>query len=119
MAETSAAYCSSVAEEGVYRWTRNPMYVGFVTIAAGAAVASGLPLARLGPGVLTAYLDRVEIPTDETALRARFGAPFESYARTGEPLVGSPQVHSHRRRLMFRCSSTRLSQLTRCRGAAR
>lgn len=86
---------TALVAEGVYRWTRNPMYVGFVTIAAGAAVALGSPLALLGPGVLTVYLDRVQIPAEEMALRARFGAPFESYARTVNRWVGRRRYGSH------------------------
>jgi protein-S-isoprenylcysteine O-methyltransferase Ste14 len=79
---------TALVDEGVYRWTRNPMYVGFVGVAAGAAALLGSPLALLGPGLLAAYLDRVQIPAEERALRARFGAPFESYARTVRRWVG-------------------------------
>ena len=64
------------------------MCLGFVSVAAGAAVALGSPLALLGPALLAVYLDRVQIPAEERALRARFGAPFESYLRTVRRWLG-------------------------------
>jgi protein-S-isoprenylcysteine O-methyltransferase Ste14 len=65
---------------GVYAWTRNPMYLGFVAAAAGAAAWLGSPLALLGPLALAAYLDRVQIPAEERALRAHFGEDYAAYA---------------------------------------
>ena len=73
---------SALVADGVYRWTRNPMYVGFAGMALGAAAGLGSPLALVGPGVLIAYLDRVQIPAEERALRARFGPSFDAYGRT-------------------------------------
>jgi protein-S-isoprenylcysteine O-methyltransferase Ste14 len=56
------------------------MYVGLVAIAGGAAARSGSVLAAAGPALLAAYLDRVQIPAEERALRDRFGAAFDAYA---------------------------------------
>ena len=72
---------AALVAEGVYRWSRNPMYVGLVAVSAGAAVASGSALAAAGPALLAGYLDRVQIPVEERALRARFGAAFDAYSR--------------------------------------
>ena len=72
---------AALVGEGVYRWSRNPMYVGLVAVASGAAVGSGSALASAGPALLAAYLDRVQIPAEERALRARFGEAFDAYAR--------------------------------------
>lgn len=79
---------TSLVAEGVYRWTRNPMYVGFVSAASGAAAVFGSALALLGPGLLAVYLDRVQIPAEEQALRKRFGASFDSYDRTVRRWIG-------------------------------
>lgn len=73
---------SALVADGVYRMTRNPMYVGFAGIALGAAAILGSPLALVGPGLLVAYLDRVQIPVEERALRARFGGSFDAYVQT-------------------------------------
>lgn len=79
---------TALVADGVYRWTRNPMYLGFTSVATGAAAALGSPLALLGPGLLALYLDRVQIPAEEQALLARFGASFESYGRTVRRWIG-------------------------------
>lgn len=79
---------TTLVAEGVYGWTRNPMSVGFVGIAAGSVVVLGSPLALLGPVLLAVYLDRVQIPAEEAALRACFGAHFEVYSRTVERWFG-------------------------------
>ena len=44
-------------------------------------VALGSALALAAPALLAAYLDRVQIPAEERALRARFGADFDAYTR--------------------------------------
>ncbi len=79
---------SALVADGIYRWTRNPMYAGFVAVALGAAAALGSVLALAGPGLLAAYLDRRQIPAEERALRARFGAAFDAYADTVRRWVG-------------------------------
>jgi protein-S-isoprenylcysteine O-methyltransferase Ste14 len=72
---------STLVDGGVYAWTRNPMYVGLVAVAAGWAVAHGSVRAAAGPAVLLAYLDRVQIAAEERALRDRFGPAYDVYAR--------------------------------------
>lgn len=72
---------SVLVADGVFGRTRNPMYVGLVAVAAGAALATGSALAAAGPALLAAYLDRVQIPAEERALGARFGAAYDAYAR--------------------------------------
>lgn len=71
---------SALVTDGVYHWTRNPMYLGFVCAAVGAAVALGSLFALAGPGVFAVYLHRVQIPAEERALEERFGASFKLYA---------------------------------------
>jgi protein-S-isoprenylcysteine O-methyltransferase Ste14 len=64
---------------GVYRWTRNPMYLGFVLFVLGLAVA----LQSLVGFALTAFtavfLQRFQIKPEERALSRRFGAAFDVY----------------------------------------
>jgi protein-S-isoprenylcysteine O-methyltransferase Ste14 len=72
---------STLVAGGVYGWTRNPMYLGFVAAGAGVAVALGSPRALAGPLALALYLDRAQIPAEERALAARFGAAYAAYAR--------------------------------------
>lgn len=71
---------ATLVADGPYRWTRNPMYVGMVAVAVGAAAWLGSPLSLAGPALVFAWLDRVQIPAEERALRARFGDGFARYS---------------------------------------
>lgn len=72
---------SSLVTGGVYRVTRNPMYVGFVAIVLGLAVQVGNLVALVWPIAFAWYLDRFQVRPEERLLRARFGAEFEAFAR--------------------------------------
>jgi protein-S-isoprenylcysteine O-methyltransferase Ste14 len=73
--EKSAALVSS----GVYRITRNPMYVGMAFILLAWAVFLASPWALVGPLVFAAYITRFQIRPEERVLAARFGAEFARY----------------------------------------
>ena len=70
---------SSLVVSGVYRWTRNPMYLGFLLILLGWAVFLSNALAFfLLPG-FAFYMNRFQIRPEERALATRFGSEFASY----------------------------------------
>jgi protein-S-isoprenylcysteine O-methyltransferase Ste14 len=66
---------------GIFRWSRNPMYVGLTVALLGwAAFLSALwPL--LGPVIFVLYIDRFQIRPEERVLAERFGAEYADYAR--------------------------------------
>jgi len=70
---------SSVVCSGIYRVSRNPMYLGFLLALAGWAVY----LSNAGAAVLLlgfiAYMTQFQIKPEERALRAKFGSEFEQY----------------------------------------
>lgn len=72
---------AAMVTSGVYRFTRNPMYLGmFWLLAAWAAW-----LGRLAPflvvlPVFVLYMNRFQIRPEERALEQRFGAAFREYA---------------------------------------
>lgn len=70
---------STLVANGIYRLTRNPMYVGVAIATVGWAVLLGHILAPLGVVALVLWLDRYQIPAEERALHALFGAQFERY----------------------------------------
>lgn len=72
---------SRVVRTGIYRRTRNPMYLGFTAALLGWAVGLGHPAALLLVPVFPLYLTRFQIQPEERALAAKFGADFESYLR--------------------------------------
>jgi len=66
---------------GIYRWTRNPMYLAMLLLLIGwACIVSNWAALAMLP-LFVAYLNRYQIGPEERALQARFGAEFESYRR--------------------------------------
>jgi protein-S-isoprenylcysteine O-methyltransferase Ste14 len=67
---------------GIFRWSRNPMYVGLSLIAVGCALACGAVSSVLLAALFVVITDRVYIRFEEGMLRATFGDAFERYERT-------------------------------------
>jgi len=73
---------SALVIRGVYKWTRNPMYLGMALVLLGWAIyLSSLAAAAVLP-VFVAYLNRFQIAPEERALQARFGDEFARYRNT-------------------------------------
>lgn len=70
---------SALVTEGVNAVSRNPMYVGMALLLAGHAVLRGRR-AWLPVAAFVFWMDRVQIPAEESVLRKTFGAQFEAYA---------------------------------------
>ncbi|MFN7553410.1 MAG: methyltransferase family protein [Pseudomonadota bacterium] len=70
---------TALVEGGVYRWTRNPMYLGMALVLLGFALwwASVPGLALVGG--FCAYLTRFQILPEERVLRGLFGEPYAGY----------------------------------------
>ena len=64
---------------GIYRITRNPMYVGMLLLLLAWAVALAAPWALLGPAVFVGWITQLQIAPEERALEAAFGAPYAAY----------------------------------------
>ena len=71
-----------VVSTGIYRFTRNPMYLGFALVLAGLATylsnAASLPMLPLFVG----YMTKFQIKPEERVLVEIFGAPFREYMAT-------------------------------------
>jgi protein-S-isoprenylcysteine O-methyltransferase Ste14 len=72
---------SSLVTTGVYRFTRNPMYVGMGLVLLAWAVFLAAPLALLGPIVFVVYIDRFQVKPEERALAKIFGVAYADYRR--------------------------------------
>jgi protein-S-isoprenylcysteine O-methyltransferase Ste14 len=70
---------SALVTSGIYRFSRNPMYVGLVgLLLAWAAYLQALwPLA--GPILFVFYINRFQIEPEERLLAQRFGEEYKSY----------------------------------------
>jgi protein-S-isoprenylcysteine O-methyltransferase Ste14 len=67
---------------GLYRWTRNPMYLGFAVLLIGLAILLGTLVPFLGPIAFVIAADRWYIPFEEKALQRKFGEQYEAYRQT-------------------------------------
>nr|WP_295082482.1 isoprenylcysteine carboxylmethyltransferase family protein [uncultured Roseateles sp.] len=70
------AHSSAVVSSGIYRFSRNPMYLGFGLGLAAWVIALGNAAAALLIPVYVAYMVRFQIRPEEAALQAKFGEPF-------------------------------------------
>ncbi|MEJ8840217.1 methyltransferase family protein [Ramlibacter sp. AN1133] len=71
---------SALVTAGVYRVTRNPMYVGMGLLLTAWAVNLSTPWPFLGPVAFVLYMNRFQIAAEERALQARFGDEWSAYA---------------------------------------
>lgn len=71
---------STLVTGGVYRVTRNPMYVGLCCLLLAWAAYLGALLPLAGPLAFVAYITRFQIRPEERVLVRRFGAQFSEYA---------------------------------------
>jgi protein-S-isoprenylcysteine O-methyltransferase Ste14 len=70
---------AALVEAGPFRFSRNPIYLGFLLAAAGFALIWGTLWGWLGVAVLHGVLDRLVIAKEEAYLATRFGAAYEAY----------------------------------------
>ncbi|MFL6623583.1 MAG: methyltransferase family protein [Sulfurifustis sp.] len=67
---------------GIYRITRNPMYLGLALVLVGWGIFLSNVLSLLGVVVFLGYLNRFQIVPEERALEARFGEAYRQYKQT-------------------------------------
>lgn len=70
---------STLVTSGIYRLTRNPMYVGLALVTIGWAVFLCSVWAFLGPIVFVLYINRFQILPEERVLSAKFGEAYTQY----------------------------------------
>ncbi len=74
-----ANLASLLVVRGVYRYTRNPMYLGFLLTLLAWAVFLANPLAVLWVVVFVLFITRFQIIPEERVLATLFGAEYEAY----------------------------------------
>ena len=70
---------STVVSNGIYRYSRNPMYLGFLLALAAWAVYLSSVVAALFLPAFVAYMNRFQIQPEERMLLAKFGPAFSQY----------------------------------------
>lgn len=70
---------TSLVKSGVYRITRNPMYVGLSCVLLAWAVFLSSAWGLLGPVAFVLYIGRFQIAPEERALTKLFGRAYADY----------------------------------------
>lgn len=71
---------SSLVTGGVYRFTRNPMYLGLLLILIAFALRLGNLLSVLLVALFVLYMNRFQIRPEERWMREKFGKTYREYA---------------------------------------
>lgn len=78
---TDPGKSSALVTHGIYRLTRNPMYLGFLLLLLAWCVELANLLALAGPVAFQLYMNRFQIEPEERMLEERFGADYVDYRR--------------------------------------
>ena len=71
---------TALVTSGMFRWSRNPMYLGFLLILIGWGVVLNNAAAIVAALTFIPYMNRWQIAPEERVLRSNFGEAFEAYA---------------------------------------
>ncbi len=70
---------SSIVTTGIFRYTRNPMYVGIALVLLGLFLAFGGFSAAIGLPAFVWYITRFQITPEERILETKFGSEYSAY----------------------------------------
>lgn len=73
------ADASTLVTSGIYRLTRNPMYLGVLLILIAWGLTLGNLLALICAFIFVPYINRYQILPEEQLLEDKFGAVFTAY----------------------------------------
>ncbi|MEZ5565745.1 MAG: isoprenylcysteine carboxylmethyltransferase family protein [Gammaproteobacteria bacterium] len=68
-----------LVSSGIYRFTRNPMYLGLLFILLAWSIFLAAPWVLLGPFAFVLFIGRFQIRPEEAALSRLFGADYADY----------------------------------------
>jgi len=76
---TKPQEASSLVTTGIYRVTRNPMYLGLSLVLLAWTVFLSSAWALLGVAAFVLYINRLQIAPEERALSQLFGSEYTAY----------------------------------------
>lgn len=72
---------SALVSSGIYRYTRNPMYLGMALVMIGGIIRVGNPVGISGVLFFVWYITQFQIKPEEQALEEIFKEEFQSYCK--------------------------------------
>jgi protein-S-isoprenylcysteine O-methyltransferase Ste14 len=70
---------TALVAEGVFNFSRNPMYLGMVLILAGVALLAGSATSWIPVVIFAVLIDQLFIAPEELMLEEKFGEQFSQY----------------------------------------
>ena len=70
---------TAIVDTGIYRLTRNPMYLGMLLVLVAWAIYLANVVTLAGPVSFVLYMNRFQIGPEERALLRIFGEPYRAY----------------------------------------
>jgi len=77
---TARSRSDSLVTTGVYRFSRNPMYLGTLFALLAVAALLSNPFSLILSAAFVAYMNRFQIAPEERILGDKFGPAYEAYA---------------------------------------
>jgi protein-S-isoprenylcysteine O-methyltransferase Ste14 len=71
---------TTLVTAGIYRITRNPMYLGFLFLLLAEVAWLANPVAVFAAAAFVLYLNLFQISPEERALETRFGSEYRAYS---------------------------------------
>ena len=78
---TEPGRTTALVTSGVYRFSRNPTYLGMEIVLLGWAVVLASPAAALVSALFVAYIDRFQIQPEELTLSVSLGQDYRDYSK--------------------------------------
>jgi protein-S-isoprenylcysteine O-methyltransferase Ste14 len=98
---------TALVVSGIFRLTRNPMYLGLLLVLAGWALFLANALTFAFPLAYVPLMNRLQIIPEEKALAARFGGSFAAYqSRCAAGFDGPEELFIGRRRLSVKAPTS-------------
>ncbi|AEK24228.1 MULTISPECIES: methyltransferase family protein [Flavobacteriales] len=76
---TTPEKSSRIVDTGIYRFSRNPMYLGMATVLVGLVFGFGNYFSWLAVVGFVVYITQFQILPEERVLKQIFGKPYEEY----------------------------------------
>jgi protein-S-isoprenylcysteine O-methyltransferase Ste14 len=88
VSRTRADGVSRLVDSGPFAWSRNPLYIGNLTMWLGVGLLAGRPVVAVLVVAALALHYRFVVAWEEQNLRAQLGAPYEAYAARVSRWIG-------------------------------